>query len=108
MIENIINKYLLSESVSNDIYSQLGGNKFIAMTGAKNLILSNNSLSMRLPKAKNGINYVKIILNSSDTYDLEFGRVNGLDYKVKKIIKDVYVNKLIDVFEEETGLYTSL
>jgi len=63
---------------------------------------------MRLPKTKNGINYVKISLNSSDTYDLEFGRVSGLEYKVKKTVKDVYVNNLIHVFEKETGLYTSL
>jgi len=34
MIESIVNKYL-SESVSKEIYDQLGGNKFISMTGAK-------------------------------------------------------------------------
>jgi hypothetical protein len=35
-------------SVSHEILRQLGGNKFIAMTGAKNFVGSENSITFRI------------------------------------------------------------
>lgn len=37
-------------TVANTILEQLGGSKFLAMTGAKNLLADGNTLLMTLPK----------------------------------------------------------
>ena len=36
-------------TIANTILEQLGGNKFIAMTGAKNFVSDGNTLRMTLP-----------------------------------------------------------
>lgn len=67
-------------TVAKTILEQLGGNKFRVMTGAKNLVGTDNSLSFRLPGSgfcKQGINSVKITLNGSDLYDVRYMRVRG-------------------------------
>ena len=51
---------------------------------------------------------VKITLKPSDTYEVEFGRTHGFDYKVVKTVDDVYADNLRSVFTDVTGLYTSL
>ena len=48
--------------VAMEILKQLGGNKFLAMTGAKNLAYDDNSLNMKLPKNMSQANYLKITL----------------------------------------------
>ena len=90
------------------ILKQLGGNQFIAMTGARNFMkdTQNNSLSFKIPKAKEGINYVKITLTPMDTYDMEFGTIRGIDYSIKQEVDMVYADRLQDIFTMKTGLYT--
>lgn len=97
---------------AHEILKQLGGNRFIAMTGSKNFCSDNNgnTLSMRLtsPKAK----YLRITLNSSDTYTMEFLKETGPKYQ-KKIIEvarfeGVYNDMLQTIFTKVTGLHTSL
>ena len=78
------------------------------MKAAKNLAKDKSLLSFRLPKAKDGINYVKITLNGKDLYDIEFGRIQGVNYKIKKEFNDIYNDQLVDIFEKTTGLYTKL
>ena len=95
-------------TVATTILQQLGGNRFKAMTGAKNLAGGVNYLSFRLPKAKDGINYIKIALDASDTYTLEFGRVHGAAYNVKHTTSGIYNDMLQDCFTQHTGLYTNL
>ncbi len=88
---------------------QLGGNRFIAMTGARNFLKDKDSLRFKIPSAKHGINYVKITLNPKDLYDIEFGKVskNG-SYKLIKFVEDIFVDSLQEVFTSYTGLYTHL
>lgn len=96
---------------ANIILNQLGGNKFIAMTGAKDLVnLSGKGLQFKLPArfAKDGINCVRITLNDSDRYDIEYGKVRGLDYKVLNESSDIYADALRANFKEVTGLDTSI
>ena len=95
-------------TVANTIVQQLGGNRFKVMTGAKNFLGGSNYLSFRLPKAKDGINYVKITLDDSDTYIMEFGRVHGTTYKIIETLSGVYNDMLQEFFIEKTGLYTHL
>ena len=94
----------------NTLLQQLGGNKFMVMTGAKNLMVDKKekSLHMRIGKNSKGINHVKITLMPDDTYKMDFGRIRKLDYKVVRSVTGVYAEALRDVFTEVTGLYTSL
>ena len=91
------------------ILKQLGGNKFIAMTGAKNFTGDNKSLQFSLPKAKGGINKVRIELDRGrDLYNIEFGSLRAGKYKVKKKFKGIYADQMGDLFEKTTGLYIRL
>jgi hypothetical protein len=102
------NKNTLTEGVAKEILAQLGGNKFVAMTGAKNLVDGGKFLAFKLPRAKDSINYVKITLTSMDLYDIEFGRIRANQYKVVKKVDGVYNDQLQSIFTKVTGLYTRL
>lgn len=98
-------------SVAKTILQQLGGNKFLVMTGAKNLIDygDKNALSFRISsRLGNGINYVKVTLNASDLYDIEFGKIHGMNYKVIKTESGIYNSDLQKIFTKTTGLDTHL
>ena len=92
------------------LLQQLGGRKFIAMTGAKDLMVDreNKSLHMKIGRNSKGINHLKITYMPDDTYTMDFGRIRKLDYKVVRSISGVYAEALQDVFTEVTGMYTSL
>ena len=100
--------------VASAIYQQLGGNRFSVMTGAKGFIASENGLTFRIPKS-NQINAVRITLNGFDLYDVEFIKIHGksgirnvIPGKVTTVkkINNLYVDNLVEVFENTTGLYT--
>ena len=95
--------------VAEEILRTLGGNKFRAMTGAKNFGGTENSLSMRIGRNKTSSNYLRITLNSMDTYDLHFSRVTpmGSERSVTEY-NGVFNDMLTDMFEAHTGMYTSL
>jgi hypothetical protein len=99
-------------SVGRIILEQLGGRKFIAMTGAKNFSEGPNSLSFRLPGGggftKNGINAVMVRLEPSDTYRVTYYRIRGGQMKVVSEHDDIYADSLRENFERETGLRTSM
>jgi hypothetical protein len=95
-------------TVATIILQQLGGNRFRAMTGAKDFVGGATSLSFRLPKANRGINGVYINLEPSDTYKIEFVRVRNFERKVVETCDDVYCDSLQDVFTRVTGLHTRL
>ena len=52
---------------ANIILEQLGGNKFIAMTGAKNFVSDGNTLRMTLPKNRSKANRLYVTLDATDT-----------------------------------------
>jgi len=94
------------------ILEQLGGGKFLVMTGAKDLMNGGDYLSFRLPRgfAENGVNMVKITLEPNDTYTIDF-----LKYSPRKLTIDtirrvelVHAPELRQVFAHNTGLEVSL
>ena len=93
---------------AGEILRQLGGNRFIAMTGAKNFTRNDATRAITFQIGRNaaGINYVRITLNGNDTYDTEFLSVRAGNIKVKSSEKDVYCDQLESTFTEHTGLYT--
>ena len=96
-------------SVATTILTQLGGNKFRVMTGAKNFMDHGNALSMRIGRNSSNSNYLKITLNDSDLYDVRFSKVTKMgEEKSVREFNDVYNDMLVEIFESHTGMYTSL
>lgn len=95
--------------VATSILEQLGGNRFSAMTGARDFVGSHRTLSFKLPRgAKDGINYVQICLNAADLYDVNFFAMRGLNLRTVATLEGVYADKLREAFTAATGLDTSL
>ena len=94
-------------SVAKTILEQLGGNKFRMMTGAKNFMGFSDGLVMKI--GRNSSNYLKITLNSMDTYDMEFAKVSKMgEKKSVSEYNNIYCDMLTDQFTAHTGMYTSL
>ena len=95
--------------VAEEILSQLGGNKFRMMTGAKNFGGTEDSLSMRIGRNSSNSNYLKITLNSMDTYDMKFSKLTR-KFEEKSVTEyhNIYNDMLTDQFTAHTGMYTSL
>ncbi len=106
--------------IADIILEQLGGNKFLAMTGAKNLLADENTLRMTLPKNRSKANRLYITLDPDDTYTMRFfrftaGRLNRKTFawtedkttEVKET-SGVYADMLQDIFTSVTGMATHL
>ena len=103
----------MNKQIAETILSQLGGNRFALMTGAKNFGYINNSLRFDLPRnaAKNKASRVTITLdNATDAYTVKFEKVNTskLCVELIKQVDMVYCDMLREVFTQNTGLYTKL
>lgn len=96
-------------TIAATILSQLGGNKFLAMTGAKNLINCGEGLRFSIPNS-NGINRVEITLDCDDTYRVTFSKYNSrkLTTLIVHTVAGVYADMLQELFTNQTGLYTRL
>lgn len=106
------------------ILEQLGGSKFIAMTGAKNFVDYGNTLRMTLPRNGSKANRLYITLDPDDTYTMQFFKYTpgGLRVNHKKGTADfvesksvdvavytgVYCDQLQELFTEVTKMYTRL
>ena len=96
-------------SVAKTILSQLGGNKFCVMTGAKNFVDHGDALSMKIGRNSSNSNYLKITLNMMDLYDVQFSKVSKLgEEKSVKEYNNVFNDMLVVIFESHTGMYTKL
>jgi hypothetical protein len=96
--------------VAKIILAQLGGSRFVAMTGAKYLIAYQAALSFHLPSnfAKNGINRVRVELTEQDLYDVTFSSVRGLKVFYQAKAEGICCEQLRSVFTGTTGLDVSL
>ena len=65
-------------AVANEIYRTLGGNKFRVMTGAKNLLSTENGIRMRIGRNKTNANFMEVSLNGLDLYDITFAKVTKM------------------------------
>lgn len=97
-------------TVAKTILAQLGGNQFVALTGAKDFLGGVDFLKMKVGKNSKGVTHVKITLDPSDTYTMEFMKWNAKKLEMSTIYKTdgIYCDMLQDIFEEHTGLYTTL
>ena len=96
-----------NKKIASTIINQFGGfGKLKAMTGAYNFVAVENGISFRIKNRS--ANYIKIILNAKDLYNVEIGRINGTNYKVILNKKDVYAENIKGLIEKETGMYLGL
>ena len=104
LIHQTNNKMKTAQTIIN----QLGGNKFIVMTGAKNFVAGDSMLMFSIGRgAKSGINKIKIQLNNNDLYNVFFFNTKKAEYTVSNF-ENVYTEDLTPLFTIETGFRTSL
>ena len=95
--------------IANEIYRQLGGNKFRVMTGAKMMVSTENGIRMRIGRNKTNANFMEVSLNSLDLYDVTFAKLTKMgEMKSVKEYENVYDDMLVSIFESHTGMYTTL
>jgi hypothetical protein len=102
--------------IATTILAQLGGSHFVSMTGARALTACDSGLRLKLPgnMTRERINWMEVRLEPSDTYTVTFAserRPRGKAWAERKVMhtfEDVYCDQLRDLFEEVTGLLTSL
>jgi hypothetical protein len=96
----------MSHPIAQTILNQLGGNKFLAMTGAKNLVAGERELQMRFGLIRRTM---RIELAANDTYRVRLYRLTrGLEVHTVAAQDDVTNEMLVPVVERMTGLRTSL
>lgn len=118
-----------NQQIAQTILAQLGGNKFIAMTGAKDFIALNEQAAQpandehgcpACPARVGGLSFkigrfsgvktthVRISLTALDLYTVEFLSIRGYKMKTVATVEGIYCDQLREVFTEKTGLQTSL
>lgn len=112
-LEVIMEQVNETKQIAATIFQQLGGKKFAVMTGAKHYgaKLEENgstSLSFKIGRNSKSVNYVKISLNDKDLYDISFMAISKVKRTLKASFKDLYCDQLVPIFEQETGMHTSL
>ena len=95
--------------VAQEILSQLGGPRIAMMIGGKGFIGAENALQFGFrARARNGINKIRIVLDPSDTYTVEFWRVHAGASKLVDSESMVYCDGLKSLCERRIGLAFSL
>lgn len=95
--------------IGNEILNQLGGyNKLNAMLGLKDCMINGAGISFKI-KVAAAANYVKIQLNEAlDLYEVEIGKLRGMNYKIVKSLSGVYSDMLKDLIENTCKVRLSL
>lgn len=100
------------KQIAATILTQLGGRRFMAMTGSKNMLFDDKGLRMDLTRNKSGANKLQIDYNDDDTYTMKFMKFifskNTFECLDKGTFESVYADQLRSIFTDSTGLYTSL
>ena len=94
-------------AVACTILAQLGGGKFMAMTGARQLIGSATALSFKIPiSGPKGlkINGIRIDLQADDTYTVTFYRIYGTKVTTVSCDTGIYNDQLRGLVERRTDL----
>ena len=96
-----------TKQVAQTIASQIG-HRALYMIGAKNMCAGDDRLVMKIGRNVKGWNYLRIVLNGLDLYDMTFQRIRSCKIAEEITVNNIYCDQLCDVIENHTGLYTSL
>ena len=107
--------------IARTILEQLGGNRFIVMTGCKNFVGDDKSLRMSIPKNHSKANRLTVTYDGvTDTYQMRFWKYTPFRFNTKtgkmteekfedlKVLNGVYCDQLQGIFTEYTWMYTHL
>lgn len=98
-------------TIANTIIAQMGGvNRLRVMTGAHTFVADENWVQFRF-KGSRKANTCRVTYNYGlDLYTFELLQFSPTKMAFKPVYKleGVYFDMLIDLFEQETGLYLSL
>ena len=103
----------MDNQVAKIILQQIGGSRFLTMTGSRDLINLGNGLRMSLSRNKTSANRLEIIYDEgADLYNVRFYR-QSMNHKTFEVttkdiekIDGVYCDMLEEIFTDVTGLYT--
>ena len=103
---------MTNKEIAETILSQIGGRRFITMTGAKNFVAIQQGLQLDLPKTphfvKDGISRLHIVLTPADEYKITAYKIRGMNVKEISVTDGVYCDQLEEVFTSLTGPYPRL
>jgi hypothetical protein len=91
-------------TVAKTILARLGGERFVMMSGATDLVGSMDSLTFKLGRNPERVTHVRITLSPDDLYDVTFFKAG----KGPQSQDGVHCEMLQEVFGANTGLYTAL
>ena len=96
--------------VAQTILAQLGGKKFIVMTGSRNFVYSKNTLTFKVPAniTKGKGQSVRITLNGMDLYDLELFKIRKFEPVIIGKEENIQAEDLQASFTRLTGLDTRM
>ncbi|MBR0076260.1 MAG: hypothetical protein IJP96_10960 [Synergistaceae bacterium] len=106
--------------IAETIFQQLGGKRFVAMTGVHDMHTNGDDLVMSLIRNQSKANRLQIKYNfGSDLYTMRFYRETGgkfnknyewIEHKLKEIktFDEIYFDQLTTIFREFTGLETRM
>jgi hypothetical protein len=95
--------------VAETISDQIGRRAFL-MLGTTQKVADEKSLLFNVRSSK-AVNKVRVTLDLSDTYTVEFfkiGRAPRFDVKVVAEVEGVYFDQLHEIIERHTGLFTRI
>ena len=96
-------------AVATAIIAQLGGRRFMAMTGTRHFLVTGDGVQFRIGRgALHGITLVTIALTPMDTYRVRFYRTRGVTSTLVEELDDVYCDTLRSAFTRVTGFDTRL
>ena len=99
--------------IANTIWQQLGSQRFQLMTGCQPLVYGEKDgkvyLLMSVGRNCHSINRFEVAYNGGlDLYEVRFIRKRGLEAKVVAEHKEVYADMLHTLFEQHTGMTTTM
>lgn len=112
---------MTNKEIATTILEQLGGRRFVAFTGSKNFLATEDGgLLMTLARNASKANRLRITLTGMDDYNMEFFRYTPWRFSTRggqyreypekvetvKLYEHVFFDQLQELFTETTGLYT--
>lgn len=96
--------------LAHTIINYLGGNKFIAMTGARNFVFHKNeeALTFQIMRNAKKVTHVRIKYTWKDLFNMSFYQITNSQVITLHELEDLYFDQLQETFTQHTGLYTSL
>ena len=102
----------MDNQIAATILQQIGGRRFVAMTGSHDFINLGNGLRMSLSRNKTSANRLEIIYDAgADLYNMRFYRQSfsrkTFEVKIKdiKTYEGVDCDMLEDIFSDVTGMH---